>query len=73
MRLIIAIERKGRRRWTAELRQFPGAIVQGRSRDEAIRNAERLAIVFVEDRVVHGEMSSAETSLPRRLTVREAD
>ena len=39
--------------------ELPGVMCYGETRDQAISNAERLAIEVIADRIAHGEMSSA--------------
>jgi len=46
-------------RWIVEALELPGVICYGQSRDEAISNAERLAIEVIADGIVHGELPSS--------------
>lgn len=57
MNLTIDLEREEDGRWIAEALELPGVMRYGQSRDEAIANAERLAIEVIADRVAHGELA----------------
>jgi predicted RNase H-like HicB family nuclease len=46
-------------RWIGEALELPGVMCYGQSRDEAIANAERLAIEVIADRIAHGEIPSS--------------
>lgn len=59
MKLTIELDREDDGRWIAEALELPGVMCYGRTRDEAISKAERLAIEVIEDRIAHGEMASA--------------
>lgn len=59
MRLTIELEREDDGRWLAEALELPGARCYGETRDQAICNAERLAIEVIADRLAHGEMPSS--------------
>lgn len=59
VRLTIELDREEDGRWIAEALELPGVMGYGQTRDEAIRNAERLAIDVIADRVAHGEMASS--------------
>ncbi len=52
------LDREEDGRWIAEAVELPGVMCYGRTRDEAIGNAERLAIEVIADRVAHGELPS---------------
>lgn len=54
--MTIELDREEDGRWIAEALELPGVICYGRTRDEAIGNAKRLAIEVIADRVAHGEM-----------------
>jgi len=54
--LTIDLDREEDGRWIAEALELPGVMCYGQSRDEAIANAERLAIEVIADRVTHGEL-----------------
>ena len=57
--LTIELEREEDGRWIAEALELPGVMCYGQSRDEAISNAERLAIEVIADRIAHGELPSS--------------
>jgi predicted RNase H-like HicB family nuclease len=57
--LTIDLDREEDGRWIAEALELPGAMCYGSTRDEAISNAEKLAIEVIADRIAHGEMPSA--------------
>ena len=59
MNLTIELEREEDGRWIAEALELPGVMCYGQTRDEAISNAERLAIEVIADRIVHGELPSS--------------
>ena len=59
MNLTIDLDREDDGRWIAEVMELPGVMCYGQSRDEAIGNAERLAIDVIADRVSHGELPSS--------------
>ena len=58
MNLTIELDREDDGRWIAEALELPGVMCYGATRDEAISNAERLAIEVIADRIAHGEMAS---------------
>src|SRR5437867_10990198 len=57
--LTIDLDREEDGRWIAEALELPGVMCYGQSRDEAISNAERLAIEVIADRIAHGELPSS--------------
>ena len=59
MHLIIELDREEDGRWIAEATGLPGVMCYGQTRDEAISNAERLAIEVIADRIAHGELPSS--------------
>ena len=59
MKLTIELDREADGRWIAEALELPGVMCYGQTREEAISNAERLAIEVIADRIAHGEMTSA--------------
>jgi predicted RNase H-like HicB family nuclease len=61
--LSIELDREDDGRWIAEALELPGVMAYGEAREEAISNAERLAIEVIADRIKHGEM------LPSALNV----
>ena len=44
-------------RWIAEVLELPGVLVYGATEEEAIANAEALALRVIADRIEHGELS----------------
>lgn len=59
MKLTIDLDREDDGRWIAEALELPGVMCYGQTRDEAISNAERLAIEVIADRIAHGELPSS--------------
>ena len=57
--LTIDLDREEDGRWIAEALELPGVMSYGKTRDEAISNAERLAIEVIADRIAHGELPSS--------------
>jgi predicted RNase H-like HicB family nuclease len=57
--LTIDLDREEDGRWIAEALELPGVMCYGTSREEAISNAERLAIEVIADRIAHGELPSS--------------
>ncbi len=60
MNLTIDLDREEDGRWIAEVLELPGVMCYGQTRDEAIGNAERLAIDVIADRISHGELQADE-------------
>jgi predicted RNase H-like HicB family nuclease len=55
----IELDREEDGRWIAEALELPGVMCYGQTSEEAISNAERLAIEVIADRIAHGELSSS--------------
>jgi predicted RNase H-like HicB family nuclease len=53
MRIEIGRENDGR--WIAEIKDLPGVLAYGKSREEAISKVETLALRIIADRLEHGE------------------
>ena len=53
MRIEIELEDDGR--WIAEVKDLPGVMGYGKSREEAISKVEALALRVIADRLEHGE------------------
>ncbi|HBR09820.1 TPA: HicB family protein [Candidatus Acetothermia bacterium] len=53
MRIEIELEDDGR--WIAEVKDLPGVMRYGQSREEAISKVEALALRVIADRLEHGE------------------
>ena len=51
----IEIELEDDGRWIAEVKDLPGVMGYGQSREEAIFKAEALALRVIADRLEHGE------------------
>ena len=59
MNLTIDLDREEDGRWIAEALELPGVMSYGKTREQAISNAERLAIEVIADRITHGELPSS--------------
>jgi predicted RNase H-like HicB family nuclease len=57
MGFTIEVEREKGGRWIAEIFQIPGAMVYGRTREEAVSRVEALALRVLAERIEHGETS----------------
>ena len=53
----VEVEREDDGRWIAEIEEVPGALVYGRTREEAIAKVQALALRVLADRLEHGEMT----------------
>ena len=53
MRVEIELENDGR--WIAEIKDLPGVVAYGRTREKAISKVEALALRVIADRLEHGE------------------
>ena len=51
----IELEREDDGRWLAEVRDLPGVMAYGQSRDEAMAKAQALALRVLAERLEHGE------------------
>lgn len=67
VKLTIELDREDDERWIAEIIELPGVMCYGQTPDEAISNAERLAIEVIADRITHGELAS--TALDVSFTI----
>jgi predicted RNase H-like HicB family nuclease len=61
--LTIDLDREDDGRWIAEAMELLGVLCYGASREEAICNAERLAIDVIADRIQHGELPASELNI----------
>ncbi len=61
--MTIELDREDDGRWIADALELSGVMCYGHTRDEAISNAERLAIEVIADRIAHGELPSSSLSL----------
>lgn len=66
--LTIDLDREEDGRWIAEALELPGVMSYGKTREEAISNAERLAIEVIADRITHGELPSSALSVSFTIT-----
>jgi predicted RNase H-like HicB family nuclease len=57
--LTVELDQEDDGRWIADILELPGVMCYGQTRDEAISNAERLAIEVIADRIAHGELPSS--------------
>jgi predicted RNase H-like HicB family nuclease len=57
MTFTVEVEQENDGRWIAEIPQIPGAMVHGRTREEAVSRVEALALRVLAERIEHGEMS----------------
>jgi predicted RNase H-like HicB family nuclease len=53
--LLIETEREVDGRWLAELRELPGVLAYGDTREEALARTQALALRVLADRLEHGE------------------
>ena len=51
----IELEREEDGRWLAEVRDLPGVMTYGKSRDEAMAKVQALALRVLAERLEHGE------------------
>ena len=56
MRYVVAVEREDEGGWLAEVREMPGAIAFGETREEALRAAEALVLRALADQIEHKEL-----------------
>jgi predicted RNase H-like HicB family nuclease len=66
--LTIDLDREQDGRWIAEALELPGVMSYGKTREEAISDAERLAIEVIADRITHGELPSSALSVYFTIT-----
>jgi predicted RNase H-like HicB family nuclease len=55
VQLAIELEREEDGRWIGEVRDLPGVLAYGQTRDEAIARAQALALRVLAERLEHGE------------------
>src|SRR5688572_8905291 len=67
MELSIELDREEDGRWIAEVIELPGVMRYGSTREQAIMNAERLAIEVIADRIQHGELPPAAHNIMFRV------
>ena len=51
----VEIEQEADGRWIAEVRELPGVLAYGASREEAVRKAKALSLRVLAERLEHGE------------------
>jgi predicted RNase H-like HicB family nuclease len=56
VKLTIDLDREEDGRWIAEVLELPGVLCYGEIREDAISNAQRLAIEVIADRIAHSEL-----------------
>lgn len=59
VKLTLELEQEVGGRWIAEIVELPGVLSYRNTRDQAIGNAERLAIEVIAARIAHGELPSS--------------
>ena len=55
MKLTVEAEQEEDGRWIAEILELPGVLTYAATRDEALAQAEALALRVIADRIEHGE------------------
>ena len=55
MKLLVEIEQETDGRWIAQVPQLPGVMAYGSSREQAIANAQALALPVLAERLENGE------------------
>jgi len=63
MSYLVEIEREDDGRWIAEVVELPGVLAYGRNADEALANAQALALRVLADRLERGEVPRGPLSL----------
>ena len=56
MRYVVEVEREEQAGWLAEVREMPGAVAYGETREEALRAAEVLVLRTIADQLEHREL-----------------
>lgn len=59
MQFYIELEREDDGRWIAEIAGFPGVMMYGRDRSDAVAKVQALALRVLADRLEHGEAPGA--------------
>lgn len=59
----IELEQETDGRWIAEVPEIPGVLVYGATTDEAIANAQALALRVLAERIEHGESAGGPVSV----------
>jgi predicted RNase H-like HicB family nuclease len=55
MKFSVETEQEADGRWIAEIVEIPGVMKYGSTREEALANAEALALRVIAERIEHGE------------------
>jgi predicted RNase H-like HicB family nuclease len=55
MHLTLNLELEDEGRWIAEVPEFPGVLVYGKTQDDAIAKVKALSLLILADRIDHGE------------------
>ncbi len=55
MRFTVEIEQETDGRWIAEVRELPGTMCYGQTRDDAVAKVQALALRVIADRLEHRE------------------
>lgn len=63
MNFTIESEQEADGRWIAEITELPGVMKYGATREEAVAQAEALALRVVADRIEHGEQPAEPISI----------
>ncbi len=63
MRFTIEVEQETDGRWLAEVPELPGVLVYGKNLDEARARVQALALRVIADRLEHGEVGAAPTTI----------
>lgn len=58
MRYVVEVEREDEGGWLAEVREMPGAVAFGETKEEALRAAEALVLRTLADQLEHRELPS---------------
>jgi len=58
MRYEVELDREEDGRWIAEVPELPGVMVYGKTREEALRAVEALALRVLADQLEHGELGA---------------
>ena len=56
MRYVVEVQREEEAGWLAEVRDMPGAVAFGETREEALRAAEALVLRTLADQLEHREL-----------------
>ena len=63
MKYRVEVDRETDGRWIAEVPDLPGVLCYGATRDEAVREAEALALHVIADQIQHGETAAGPVSV----------